>query len=810
MSDSDSAANTASRDVASRDVESREEVSVQRPWRKLSWVILLLWLASVPFVLYHAKLAWDGNSNRVQDWIPMGHPETVAQDRFVELFGSDELLAATWQGCTLDDPSLERLAKLVAGPGETLDQSPAVESSLELDQSLEFDAEARELSARLNRYFRRVLIGNQVFAELQESGIGMSPRAALARMHGWILGDDGQQTGAIGLVSMPGMLDRQAAVAAFRDAMMWAAELPAEDIYIAGPTIESVAIDQASRDGLMRLSLFSFLVAGVVVVAVYRDVRVGLLLLLIALYNEHLALAVVNISGGRTDAVLLLMANVTFILSISAGCHLMRYFREALLEHGSERAPGMMLRAAFRPIALATITSAIGFGSLASSQIIPIQNFGIYAGVMILLSGCLLPTFVFASYTVLPARGWHRKLQQSEARAGEDGRRPRGEFPTTWLLGISQRWRLVIPMFLACLIGGALGLPRLTASLGMKQMFPEDAKVLQDYRWIEAHLTPLVPIEIVLSPPAGPAGEQVDWLGELAIVNQVVKSVRKCEALEIVISPLNFMSNPPLAGSGFRYTAKRNIFQSNFHRFVDDLQGTGSLRVVDGVRHWRISGRMRATAEHDYGRVQAEVQQAVKQALEELDASPAVSFQVSGGALIFERMQKLLLRDMGISLLLAVGLIAVVMSIVLRNPLIGLISLFPNVIPPVFIFGMMGWLEWPLEIGSVLTASAAIGVAVDDTLHLIYAYARRGGAARDGGVVDQPARIAAALQHCGPAMVQTTLVCCLGMLVFAGSHFTPIVRFASVIAILLSVALVCDLLLLPALLASPLGRRFAR
>ncbi|XZE54413.1 efflux RND transporter permease subunit [Planctomycetaceae bacterium SH139] len=795
-------------EVGSREFESCEASSSDRPWRKLSWVILLLWLASVPWVLYHAKLAWDGNSNRVEDWIPMGHPETVAQDRFVELFGSDELLAATWQGCTLDDRSLVRLSKLVAGPSEAANDSQVPTDSL--------DAEARALSVRLNHYFRRVLIGNEVFAELQDSGIGMSPRAALARMHGWILGSDGQQTGAIGLVSMPGMLDRQAAVAAYRDAMVWAAELPAEDIYIAGPTIESVAIDQASRDGLMQLSLLSFLIAGVVVVAVYRDLRVGSLLLLIALYNEHLALAVVSISGGRTDAVLLLMANVTFILSISAGCHLMRYFREALLEHGPQRAPVMMLRAAVRPIALATITSAIGFGSLASSQIIPIQNFGIYAGVMILLSGCLVPTFVFASYTVLPAGGWYRKLQQTEAPESQADQRLSGEFPTALLVGISQRWRWVIPLFLACLIGGAMGLPRLTASLGMKQMFPEDAKVLQDYRWIEEHLTPLVPIEIVLSPPPGPAGEQVDWLGELGIVNQVAQAARKCEALEIVISPLNFMSNPPLSGSGFRYAAKRNIFQSNFHRFVDDLQGTGALRVVDGARHWRISGRMRATAEHDYAGVQAEVQRAVKQALDELDASATVSFQVSGGALIFERMQKLLLRDMGISLLVAVGLIAIVMSLVLRNPVVGLVSLLPNVIPPVFIFGMMGWLEWPLEIGSVLTASAAIGVAVDDTLHLIYAYARRGGGASgegtasDGGGIDQPARIAAALQHCGPAMVQTTLVCCLGMLVFAGSHFTPIVRFASVIAILLSVALVCDLLLLPALLASPLGRRFAR
>src|SRR6056297_1145583 len=74
-------------------------------------VLVAVWFASFPLVLHHAGMAWRSSSNRVEDWVPSGHPETRELDRFIELFRSDELLAVSWPGCTLDDPRLERLRR---------------------------------------------------------------------------------------------------------------------------------------------------------------------------------------------------------------------------------------------------------------------------------------------------------------------------------------------------------------------------------------------------------------------------------------------------------------------------------------------------------------------------------------------------------------------------------------------------------------------------------------------------------------------------------------------------------------------------
>ncbi len=133
----------------------------------------------------------------------------------------------------------------------------------------------------------------------------------------------------------------------------------------------------------------------------------------------------------------------------------------------------------------------------------------------------------------------------------------------------------------------------------------------------------------------------------------------------------------------------------------------------------------------------------------------------------------------------------------------GAISMIPNVFPVVVIFGLMGHLNIEVDIGSMMTASVAMGVAVDDTIHFLTWF--RDGLRRG---LDRREAIFVAYKHVAPAMTQTTLIGGLGLSVFALSTFTPTQRFGTLMLALLSAALVGDLIFLPALLASPLGRIF--
>ena len=140
---------------------------------------------------------------------------------------------------------------------------------------------------------------------------------------------------------------------------------------------------------------------------------------------------------------------------------------------------------------------------------------------------------------------------------------------------------------------------------------------------------------------------------------------------------------------------------------------------------------------------------------------------------------------------------------VLQSLCSGAVSMLPNVFPLVIIFGAMGHMGTLVDIGTMMTASVAMGVAVDDTIHFLTWF-------RDGlkKGLDRKQAIYVAYKHVAPAMTQTTIIAGVGLSVFAMSTFTPTQRFGTLMLTLLGAALVGDLIFLPAILASPVGRLF--
>ena len=169
------------------------------------------------------------------------------------------------------------------------------------------------------------------------------------------------------------------------------------------------------------------------------------------------------------------------------------------------------------------------------------------------------------------------------------------------------------------------------------------------------------------------------------------------------------------------------------------------------------------------------------------------------------KAQRQLLQDLFRSFLAAFAVIAVVLVFVLRSLTAAALAMIPNLFPAVVVFGGLEWINVPIQIGSVMTASAALGIAVDDTVHFL-TWFRRGlqnGLPRASALKD-------AFDRCAGAMMHTTFICAGGLLVFTVSSFVPILHFAWLMVALLLSALIGDLVLLPSILAGPLGKRFEK
>src|SRR5690606_10482859 len=96
------------------------------------------------------------------------------------------------------------------------------------------------------------------------------------------------------------------------------------------------------------------------------------------------------------------MPSLVYVAAISGAIHISNYYRDTVIEQGVEGAPERAIRHAALPISLATGTTAFGLGSLAYSDLIPIQLFGIYSAVGVAVSVVFLMLYLPATFQMWP------------------------------------------------------------------------------------------------------------------------------------------------------------------------------------------------------------------------------------------------------------------------------------------------------------------------------------------------------------------------------------------------------------------------
>jgi hypothetical protein len=138
--------------------------------------------------------------------------------------------------------------------------------------------------------------------------------------------------------------------------------------------------------------------------------------------------------------------------------------------------------------------------------------------------------------------------------------------------------------------------------------------------------------------------------------------------------------------------------------------------------------------------------------------------------------------------------------VIARSIRLGLCFMLPNVMPIMIAFGSLGLFGWPLDIAGILTASVALGTAIDDTTHFICWYSDE----LEKGTNPLKA-VENTFASCTRAMIDTTLISCAAMSPFLFAGFLPTQQFAKLMMVMLTLALVADLVLLPAILLSPFG-----
>ena len=410
-----------------------------------------------------------------------------------------------------------------------------------------------------------------------------------------------------------------------------------------GPPVDNVAIDEEGQITLVRLIGFSVVLGIGLGYLCFRRVSVTLMIFLVGGISAVASLGIVWWTGSSVDAILMSMPSLVYVLGLSGAVHIVNYYREAAREHGLAGAPQRALAHGFAPCFLAAFTTALGLLSLYNSNIYPIRKFGLFSAVGVMATLMLLFTYLPSALQLWPP-GYHLPGNQHSSSSFRRKIHEAWQAVGNWV--IDHHWWVSVST-LVVLIGVGIGLTKLNTSIQLLKLFDRDSKIINDYYWLEANVGKIVPMELIVGvekkyqyptlaqreslPP--PSAEEVaheryqyNFLERIELVAHIQDAVEEVfgeggqNIVGRALSAATF--TPPILDP---LDAQRFPTNKRLEENRDRLLKENYLAVdQDGTELWRISVRLGALNDVDYGQFVAELKRVVEPVVKAYELRDAV------------------------------------------------------------------------------------------------------------------------------------------------------------------------------------------
>lgn len=526
--------------------------------------------------------------------------------------------------------------------------------------------------------------------------------------------------------------------------------------------------------------------------AVLVPIAIGILAVMLALSMRSLVgvvlpLAVMGVSvvwtlglyglcGLRVNAITALLPPILMVLTLTASAHLLHaWLRDEGATDVVARIDGIVRQLWF-PCLYCALTSAFGFGSLATSDMPAVRQFGTFAAVGVAVS------FLLAMTLVPIGLSFQAPPRHLDTRAHPLDR---------WLAGcgdlVTAYPRAIWIVFIAITALSLLGLPYLRNNTDLVGFLKSDAPLRRDTLFIDTHLTGVNSIDLVVQRRDGEPLVALDDVERLATLEAEARSQPHITSVTSILPILRQIERAERGDDTLRLPADEESLGYAFD-LVDAAAPDQPLirRVLtDDRTRARLSLRMRAIGTAEAEPILDHLERRGRQIL-----GDAYELSISGPFVQVVRDSNRLVVSQVRSFASAMLLVFLAIGLLFRSLRWTFLSVIPNTIPILWTMGMMGALGIDLSTGTVMIASAVLGLIVDDTIHYLTQYDRvfRG---------DRAAAIREASRTIGRALVVNNFILIFGFWVGCFGSFKPTIYFSLLSGLTMITGLLCDLLITP-------------
>jgi len=711
-------------------------------WRRL--VALALVATTVVAAVSASRVQVD---NRLERWVDADPDEARRYREFRAQFGSDEFVVVAVAGRPLFDPAaldamVDAQRRLEAVPGVTrVDSLAAVYRDLFGAE----DPEELEVEATSTPFYRGLFIseGGRDAALLVEVDPAGDARA------------------------------RHRIVAGLREAVV-----PLDEhgftVELVGSTVLVDALDEVSRREALRTFPIALVASMLVLALLLRSLRGMAVGALCSGATVLITLGLMVATGHELNMVSSALPPLLWVLALGNCIHVLQRYQRWRERERMNAAVRAAVADATRPCTLAAVTTALGFLSLVVADMAPVREVGLFAAIGLITS--LPVNLVLGPELILLLRVPARR-SMARAGAGMSSR------------AVLRRPRSVLAVALMVALAAASSVPWVRVESNPITFLPSDHEVTRAYRSVGQRLAGFYSLEVVLETTV-PWTEPRLW----PLVDGLTDRMESSPVVAKVLSPLDLLRKLRHWQRGF---APADYALPGSRGEAEDLLAgldergrelLGRLVVGDG-RALRLSAIVNEMDESRFLELVAATRSELAKLPEGVDG------WVTGVVLRLVEAQQHLVSSQVRSLALACVVVFLAIGLGLRSWRLMLASIVPNLFPVLVMFSVMAVTRIPLDAATVMVASVALGIAVDNTIHLLAGYDRRRRAGDDPA-----AAVRATMERVGSALIITSLTAAIGFFSLCFSAFVPIRDFGLLAGITMLVALAADLLLVPALL----------
>jgi predicted RND superfamily exporter protein len=557
------------------------------------------------------------------------------------------------------------------------------------------------------------------------------------------------------------------------------------DVQITGiPYFRNMYVNRLNQQIIFYISVSSVLII-FLLWFLYRNWRDVFLPIGIVWLTILMTVAVLQLTGGYFEIMSSTIAPILLCVGIADSIHMMSKYNDELI-HGSS--PNQSIKNALTTMGTATfltsVTTAIGFATLSTSNVLPMRNFGLYTAVGVMIA--FLVT-IFALPSLLKVTGESPKLKPGK----EWLHRLMGRFLEkldVWVY--SYRKRVVVgTLFLTGLIG--YGITDLRVNSYIFDDVGKDSDLLQAAEFASENLTPQFPLEIIISTGNENGINDPNLLVRVDSLHRFLETFpefRKVNSFASLMRETQSLLDPDIALKNPLPDSPEKIAQ---YQLLLELTGS---EAVTSYTDFDYSEMRVSVLTEDMGSYRMNGLRDTLDAFIEA-TFPNESVMMTGSNILVADLTHNIVNSLTWSILLAIVLIGMIMWALFRKPSLIFISMLPNVIPLLITAGIMGYLQIWIKPSTAVIFTIAFGIAVDDTIHYL---ARMRLESKRAGALFRPT-IQLTTEKTGRAIILTSIILVAGFGTLGFSDFDSTRLMGLLVCLTIFNALIADLIFLPAL-----------